>query len=96
MCLLNGEIAGKLPHTTDFGIEEETDAEGHIIYNSIPIKNIIREAVQNFGGELARNIIINDIEDAGIEMLEYRGDTTLYLLRDITSDVFINMVINPN
>jgi hypothetical protein len=29
-------------------------------------------------------------------MLEYRGDTTLYLLRDITSDVFINMIINPN
>lgn len=96
MCLLNGEISGKLPHTTDFGIEEEIDAEGHIIYNSIPIKTIIREAVQNFGNELAKNIIINDIEDAGVEMLEYRGDTTLYLLRDITSDVFINMVINPN
>jgi hypothetical protein len=45
MCLLNGEISGKIPHTTDFGIEEEIDAEGHIIYNSIPIKNIIREAV---------------------------------------------------
>lgn len=96
MCLLNGEVSGKIPHTTDFGIEEEIDAEGHIIYNSIPIKTIIREAVQNFGNELARNIIINDIEDAGIEMLEYRGDTTLYLLRDITSDVFINMIINPN
>lgn len=96
MCLLNGEISGKLPHTTDFGIEEEIDAEGHIIYNSIPIKTIIREAVQNFGNELAKNIIINDVEDAGVEMLEYRGDTTLYLLRDITSDVFINMVINPN
>lgn len=96
MCLLNGEISGKLPHTTDFGIEEEIDAEGHIIYNSIPIKTIIREAVQNFGNELAKNIIINDIEDAGVEMLEYRGDTTLYLLRDITSDVFINMVINAN
>lgn len=96
MCLLNGEIAGKLPHTTDFGIEEEIDAEGHIIYRSIPIKDIIREAVQNFGNELAKNIIINDIEDAGIEMLEYRGDTILYLLRHITSDIFVNMVINPN
>ena len=96
MCLLNGEVSGKIPHTTDFGIEEEIDTEGHIIYNSIPIKTIIREAVQNFGNELAQNIIINDIEDAGVEMLEYRGDTTLYLLRDITSDVFINMVINPN
>jgi hypothetical protein len=45
MCLLNGEVSGKIPHTTDFGIEEEIDAEGHIIYNSIPIKTIIREAV---------------------------------------------------
>ena len=96
MCLLNGEVSGKIPHTTDFGIEEEVNADGYIIYNSIPIKTIIREAVQNFGNELAKNIIINDIEDAGVELLEYRGDTPLYLLREITSDTFINMVINPN
>jgi hypothetical protein len=86
MCLLNGEIAGALPHTTDFGLEENYDKlTDSVTYRSIPIEEIIRESVQNFGNELASNIIINDIEDAGLELLEYRGDTPLYLFREINS-----------
>ena len=97
MCLLNGDLAGSLPHTTDFGIEEYHDKINDIVtYTSIPIKNIIREAVQNFGGELAKNIIINDIEDAGLELLEYRGDMPLFMFRQVNSDQFLNMTINPN
>lgn len=97
MCLLNGDIAGSLPHTTDFGIEEYYDSTtGITTYTSIPIKNIIRESVQNFGNELAKNIIINDIEDAGLELLEYRGDIPLYLFREVDSDVFTNMTLNAN
>lgn len=97
MCLLNGDIAGSLPHTTDFGIEEYYDSTtGITTYTSIPIKNIIRESIQNFGNELAKNIIINDIEDAGLELLEYRGDVPLYLFREVDSDVFTNMTLNAN
>lgn len=97
MCLLNGNLGGILPHTTDFGIEEYYDSKtGITTYTSIPIKNIIREAVQNFGGELAQNIIVNDIEDAGLELLEYRGDIPLFLLKEINSDVITNMTINGN
>lgn len=97
MCLLNGDLGGALPHTTDFGIEEYYDSTtGITTYTPIPIKTIVREAVQNFGNELAQNIIINDIEDAGLELLEYRGDITLYLLREIESDTFSNMTINAN
>ena len=97
MCLLNGDLAGTLPHMTDFGIEEYYDSTtGITTYTSIPIKKIIREAVQNFGNELAHNIIINDIEDAGLELLEYRGDTPLYLFREINSDQFLNMTLNGN
>lgn len=95
MCRLNGDLGGVLPHTTDFGIEEYYDKETEITtYNSIPIKTIIREAVQNFGNELAGNIIINDIEDAGLELLEYRGDMPMYMFRQTTSDVFSNMTLN--
>lgn len=95
MCLLNGDLGGTLPHTTDFGIEEYYDKNtGITTYTSIPIRTIIRESVQNFGNELPENIIINDIEDAGLEQLEYRGDITLYLLKDIEKDVFTNMTIN--
>lgn len=97
MCLLNGDIAGSLPHTTDFGVEEYYDSTtGITTYSDIPIKTIIRESVQNFGNELAKNIIINDIEDAGLELLEYRGDTPIYMLREYNSDVFTNITINKN
>ena len=97
MCLLNGEVAGALPHTTDFGLEENYDKiTDTVTYRSIPIKEIIRESVQNFGNELASNIIINDIENAGLELLEYRGDTPLYMFREINSQQFKNMTLNPN
>lgn len=97
MCLLNGDISGSLPHITDFGIEEYYDSQTNTtIYTSIPIKRIIRESVQNFGNELAQNIIINDIEDAGLELLEYRGDTSIYMFREENSDVFTNITLNKN
>lgn len=97
MCLLNGDLGGVLPHTTDFGIEEYYDKEtGITTYTSIPIKTIIREAVQSFGNELTGNIIINDIEDAGLELLEYRGDVPMYMFRQTTTDVFSNMTLNSN
>lgn len=97
MCLLNGDISGTLPHTTDFGIEEYYNSQTNTTtYTSIPIKRIIREAIQNFGNELAKNIIINDIEDSGLELLEYRGDTPIYMFREYDSDVFTNITLNGN
>ena len=97
MCLLNGDISGSLPHITDFGIEEYYDSQTNTTtYTSIPIKRIIRESVQNFGNELAQNIIINDIEDAGLELLEYRGDTPIYMFREENSDIFTNITLNKN
>lgn len=97
MCLLNGDLAGALPHTTDFGIEEYYDeATNTTTYTSVPIRRIIQESVQNFGNELPQNIIINDLEDAGLELLEYRGDIPLFLFREVNSDSFINMTVNAN
>ena len=92
MCLLNGDLSGALPHSTDFGVEEYYDKTTNTTtYNRIPIKNIIREAVQNFGGELPHNIIINDLDDAGLMLLEYRGDSPLYMFYDIEKGVFTNI-----
>ena len=97
MCLLNGEVAGALPHTTDFGVQEEYNLEaGTTTYTNIPIKTIIRESVQNYGNELAQNIIINDLEDCGLDLVEYRGDKTLYLLKEVNTDIFVNMTLNEN
>lgn len=98
MCLLNGEIGGSLPHSTNFGVEEIVDLETDTyIQNDIPIKTIIREAVQTFGGELAHNIIINDLDEMGLDLVEYRGETPLYLKRkaqDKDIKNFINMTLD--
>jgi hypothetical protein len=45
---------------------------------SIPIKTIIREAVHTYAKEPYHNIIINDLENHGLKLLEYRGDSPLY------------------
>ena len=98
MCLLNGEIGGSLPHSTNFGMEEIVDVEtGTYIQNPVPIKIIIREAVQTFGGELAHNIIINDLDEMGLDLIEYRGETPLYLKRkaqDKDIKNFMNMTLD--
>jgi hypothetical protein len=50
--------------------------------------------IRNYGDELPHNIIINDIEDAGLELLEYRGNTPIYMFREINSDTFTNITFN--
>lgn len=95
MCLLNGDLGGSLPASIDFGIEEYFDVEsGVTTYTSIPIPKIIREAVHAYAGEPYYNIVINDLDEAAVELLEYRGDVPLYMLRDVNADEFVNYTIN--
>ena len=56
------------------------------------IKDIIREAVHVYGKELYHNIIINDLDDYGLELLEYRGDQPLFLLYDEEASMYDQMV----
>lgn len=95
MCLLNGEFAGHLPHETDFGkidiYDSKTDTK---VTEDVLIKTIIQEAVRNFGSELPQNIIINDIENAGLELLEYRGKAPMYMFRQINDDTYSNVTFN--
>lgn len=96
MCLLNGEIAGNLHASIDFGKDEHVDLETNTtIYTQIPIKDIIRNAVHVYGGEDLSKIIINDLDIFGAELLEYRGDesTPLYMLREITGTSY-QMTLN--
>jgi hypothetical protein len=88
MCLLNGEVSGSLESSIDFGTE---DNMGQIV--KIPIEKIILNAVHVYGKEPYHNIIINDLQDYGLELLEYRANTPLYLLRvgEDTGDDFVNL-----
>ena len=52
------------------------------------LKDIIKEAVHTYGKEPYHNIIINDLDDYGLELLEYRGDTPLYMLYDENAHLY--------
>lgn len=100
MCLLNGEVSGTINASTDFGQlqEEELDEKGEVIVNlsDIPIIEIVKNAVQTYAGEPLSNIVINDVENYGLELLEYKAvnaenkDKDMYLLADLDGNV-INM-----
>lgn len=95
MCLLNGDISGHLPYEVDFGKEEYRDLENDTVtYKYIPIKDIIFRAVHEFGGELAQNIIINDIDDAGLILLKYINEKPSYLYKAVDSNEYKNFILN--
>ena len=92
MCMLNGEIGGQFPHRTDVGtIEEYTyNNNGEIIERNVTplgIKTIIKEIVHKYGNEPLYNIIINDLEDDGLEVVDYLGDNDLYLLKNVSTGI---------
>lgn len=65
-------------------------------YINIPVQEIIRNAVNVYGKESLHNIVINDIEEFGVELLELRvkGDTYMFLLREVNSLVVRNISFN--
>ena len=60
----------------------------------IPLEKIIREAVHTYAKEPYHNIIINDLDNYGLEQLTYKGDQTLYALRNRQTLHFSNVTLN--
>jgi hypothetical protein len=88
MCALNGELGGTLTSSVDFGTVEdviENNGEKVIKITHLHVKDIIRNIVHLYGGEPLHNIVINDLDMSGLELLEYRYDIPMYLYRDATS-----------
>lgn len=81
MCLLNGDVGGVIPAEHCFGVLEEYNEETDQ-YDSIdlPLKEIIKEAVHTYGNEAYHNILINDLDDTGKELLEYQGKDGIFLI----------------
>ena len=85
MVLLNGEVTGKINAiSTRLDIIEDLtyNDDGTIkdrIETKIPIREIIQELVHEYGGEPLQNIIINDVDNYGLELLEYRGEDGLFI-----------------
>ena len=102
MCKLNGELGGNFPHATDVGTEEELTRDPEtkevidIIKTPLTIKNIIREMIHKYAGEPFHNIIMNDLDDNAKITLNYNGDDNIYLLKNVDTGLFENVLFNGN
>ena len=97
MVLLNGEVGGTITASSwDFGTRDEIDENGMISNVDIPVKTIIRDAVHEFAKEPFANIVINDLDTLGIELMEYRGNKPLYMFIDNNSRECRNVTLNEN
>ena len=94
MCLLNGDIGGSITASTRFDIWEHETEDGQWKKEKYAIKDIIRDAVHQFAGEPMHNIIINDLDELGLQTLEYRYDTPLFLLREVEDDTYTMGTLN--
>ena len=59
----------------------------------INLEKIIRESVHAYAKEPYYNIIINDLDDYGLEQLTYKGDDTLYALYNTAASQFTNLIL---
>lgn len=97
MTLLNGNLGGIITSLTwDFGTVTVHNKDGWETKEKILIRDIIIGVVHQFANEPLRNIIINDLDDVGLELLEYRGDTPMYVVIDVQKDEPVNITLNGN
>lgn len=86
MCLLNGELGGLFNASTDLGQREDILSNGDIKLTKIPVKQIIRDMIHQYGNEPFHNIIINDLDELGLQLQEYNYNSPLYLFRKIEEE----------
>ena len=95
MCLLNGDVGGNLTALSyDFGTVQVINKSGYTYTEQIPIKKIIQKAVHEYAKEPFHNIILNDLDDCGLELIEYRGEEPLYFVYNPNTQEVTNMVLN--
>lgn len=62
----------------------------------VPIKTIIKKALMVYGKELESNIVINDLDEYGYELLQNKCDADMYFFRDAETGRIVNVVIGDN
>lgn len=97
MCLLNGQVNGSFFASITFDTEEYYDvANGNTTITKLPVKYIIKEAVHEYAGEPFGNIMVNDLDDLGLELLKYVGGAPMYLFIDAVTSEVINAQMAPS
>ena len=94
MCRLNGEVSGNFLHQTDLGQVETVDDYGNILLTKLTIREIIENMMVEYGHERIENIIINDLDESGYEMWDYKGDTPIYFLIPCNDEDVANGITN--
>ena len=97
MGLLDGTIGGTLTALSyDFGREDYTDENGVSHRRKLPIIDIVTELIHEYAHEPWENIIVQDLDDFGVELLQYRGTATnpLYLFFNINSQEVEQMTLD--
>ena len=97
MGLLDGTIGGSLTALSyDFGREDYTDENGVSHRRKLPIRDIVTELIHEYAHEPWENIIVQDLDDFGVELLQYRGTAAnpLYLFFNINSQEVEQMTLD--
>lgn len=79
MVLLNGEVGGIIPASTQFDQYDTVDENGQWITLRPTIVQIIRELVNHIGGEQLGKIIISDLDTRIKKVMKWTGNTPIYL-----------------
>ena len=94
MCMLNGELGGIINSSASLDSYDEIDKNNNKRTIKNPLKQVIKELVYHYGKEPMHNIIINDLDMTGLELLEYRYDIPLYLIRKAGSSIYENATLS--
>lgn len=90
MVLLNGEVSGHFGQSTILDSIEELNKETQTyIKRKYEIKNIIKDMVYTLGNERLENIYINDLDEYGLKMLNYIGQSDLYIKQRVDSNTWL-------
>lgn len=76
MCFLNGTLGGQLTATVNFGEEDIINDDSSITLKKVPIYDIIQKGVHTYAQEPLHNIIINDLEQVGYELWDFKGGSS--------------------
>lgn len=85
MCMLNGNVGGTLPASITFNERWIMYDDNTIEIQYPTISQIIFEAVNHWGGEIAENIIITDIDEEIKMLVRYQGDSPIYFSNNYES-----------
>lgn len=87
MCLLNGDVGGRLPSAVQFDTMTTQLADGTITTQKVLYYNIITELVHHWGEEDLNNIIIQDVPLRIRQIMNWNGTNPVYILEQQDTSV---------